>query len=148
MRGDDLRGSVELMTLRCVIVDDSPTFVATARSLLEGQGMTVLGAVASGADAVRLAAELRPDVVLVDLDLGRESGLEVAGRLARSAGPAPPAVILISTYAQEDFAELVAGSPAAGFIPKAALSVSAIRELLDDHGSDAPPGPITEPPGR
>ena len=131
-----------------MIVDDSPTVVATARSLLEGQGMTVLGAVAGGADAVRLAAELRPDVVLIDIDLGPESGLEVAGRLARSAGPQAPPMILISTYAQEDFADLVAASPAVGFISKAALSVSAIRRLLDDRGSEATPGPITGPADR
>jgi DNA-binding NarL/FixJ family response regulator len=136
------------MTLRCVIVDDSPGFVATARSLLEGQGMTVLGAVATGADALRLAAELRPDVVLVDMDLGRESGLDVAGQLARSADPAPPPVILISTYAQEDFAELIDASPAVGFIAKDALSVSAVRELLDGHGTEAPSGTVTGPPGR
>jgi CheY-like chemotaxis protein len=131
-----------------VIVDDSPTFVATARSLLEEQGMTVLGAVATGADATRLAARLHPDVVLVDLDLGRESGLDVAERLVRSTGAPAPPVILISTYAQEDFADLIDDSPAVGFISKVALSVTAIRRLLDGDGSDVPPGPVTGPPGR
>jgi CheY-like chemotaxis protein len=148
MRGGDPPGSVVRMTLRCLIVDDSPAFVATARSLLEGQGMSVLGAVATGADALRLTADLRPDVVLVDLDLGPESGLEVAGRLARSADPAPPPVILISTYAQEDFADLIADSPAVGFIPKTALSVAAIRELLGGHGTADPAGTVTGPRGR
>lgn len=146
MRGGDLRGNVVRMTLRCLIVDDSPAFVAIARSLLESQGMSVLGAVATGADALRLTAELRPDVVLVDLDLGPESGLEVAARLTRSADPAPPPVILISTHAQEDFADLIAESPAVGFIPKATLSVAAIRELLDGRGSADPT--VTGPRGR
>jgi DNA-binding NarL/FixJ family response regulator len=97
---------------------------------------------------VRLAAELRPDVVLVDIDLGPESGLELTRRLARSADPAPPPVILISTYAEEDYADLLVDSPALGFIPKAALSAAAIRALLDDPGTDVPPREITGPPGR
>ena len=146
MRGGDPRSNVVRMTLRCLIVDDSPAFVAIAHSLLESQGMSVLGAVATGADALRLTAELRPDVVLVDLDLGPESGLEVTARLIRSADPAPPPVILISTHAQDDFADLIAESPAVGFIPKAALSVAAIRELLDGRGSADPT--VTGPRGR
>jgi DNA-binding NarL/FixJ family response regulator len=146
MRDGDLPGSVASMTLRCLIVDDSPAFVAAARSLLEQQGVTVLGAAANSADAVRLAAELRPDVVLVDIDLGPESGLELTRRLVGPAHPAP--VILISTYAEEDYADLVGDSPALGFIPKTALSAAAIRALLDDPGTHVPPGRITGPPGR
>lgn len=146
MRGGDPRSNVVRMTLRCLIVDDSPAFVAIARSLLESQGMSVLGAVATGADALRVTAELRPDVVLVDLDLGPESGLDVAARLTRSADGAPPPVILISTHAQEDFADLIAESPAVGFIPKTSLSVAAIRELLDGRGSADPT--VTGPRGR
>ena len=134
------------MTLRCLIVDDSPAFVATARSLLERQGLTVLGDAATSADAVRLVTELRPDVVLVDIDLGSESGLELARRLAGSTHAAPPAVILISTYAEEDFADLVVDSPALGFIAKAALSAAAIRHLLEGPGAGGPPGRITGPP--
>ena len=118
-----------------MVVDDNPHFVAAARSLLEREGVTVLGAAADGAEAVRLTAELRPDVVLVDIDLGAESGLDVARRLARSAGPVPP-VILISTYAEEDYADLIADSPAVGFLPKAALSAAAIHRLL--HGRSGP----------
>jgi DNA-binding NarL/FixJ family response regulator len=116
------------MTLRCLIVDDSPVFVAAARSLLEGQGITVLGATATGADALRLAADLRPDVVLVDIDLGPESGLRLTGQLA--AQPEPVPVILISTYVEEDYADLVGDSPAVGFIAKTDLSAAAIRALL------------------
>ena len=147
MRDGDRPGSVDAMTVRCVIVDDSVAFVAAARSLLEQQGMTVVGVAANGADAVRLAAELRPDVLLVDIDLGGESGLELTGRLARSAGPAPPPVILVSTYAEEDYADLIADSPAVGFLSKAALSAAAIRRLLEP-GTEVPPGPVTGPPGR
>jgi DNA-binding NarL/FixJ family response regulator len=119
------------MTLRCVIVDDSPAFVAAARSLLERQGMTVLGTAATGADAVRMAAELRPDVMLVDIDLGPESGFDLARRLA---GPEAPPVILISTYAEEDYADLIAASPAIGFLAKTDLSADAIRDLAEGRG--------------
>jgi DNA-binding NarL/FixJ family response regulator len=148
MRDGDLPGKVAPMALRCVIVDDSPAFVATARTLLERQGVTVLGEAATSADAVRLAAELRPDVLLVDIDLGPESGLELARRLARSTGPAPPPVILISAYAEEDYVDLIADSPALGFIPKAGLSAAAIRALLDDRDTGDPPGRVTGPPER
>jgi DNA-binding NarL/FixJ family response regulator len=148
MRDGDLPGTVAVMTLRCVIVDDSPAFVATARLLLERQGLTVLGQAANSADALRLAADLRPDVMLVDIDLGPENGLELARQLARSTRPAPPPVILISAYAEEDYADLIADSPALGFIPKAALSAAAIRELLDARDGDVPPGRVTGPPGR
>jgi CheY-like chemotaxis protein len=136
----DQPGSVERMTLSCVVVDDNPAFVAAACSLLEREGMTVLGVAVNGAEALRLSAELRPDVLLVDIDLGQESGLDLAGRVARSAGAAAPPVILISTYAEEDYADLIADSPAIGFIPKATLSATAIRRLLDDRTGD-PPGP-------
>ena len=69
------------MSLSCVIVDDSPGLVAAARSLLERQGLTIVGAASNCAEGLRLAAELRPDVILVDVDLSGESGFELARRL-------------------------------------------------------------------
>jgi DNA-binding NarL/FixJ family response regulator len=113
---------------RCLIVDDSSRFLAAARGLLEHEGMVVVAIASTGAEALRLTEELRPDVVLVDIDLGGESGLDVARQLAAAATPAP--VILISTHAEEDFGGLIAASPAIGFLPKTALSAHAIRELL------------------
>jgi DNA-binding NarL/FixJ family response regulator len=115
--------------LRCLIVDDSPHFLDAARGLLEGQGVMVVGQASSSAEALRRAEELRPDVTLLDIDLGGESGLELARRLQDQDGPATP-VILISTHAEQDYAELIAASPAIGFLPKTALSAAAIRELL------------------
>ena len=135
------------MSLHCVLVDDNPDFVAAARSLLEHEGLTVLGAAGNGAEALRLVAELRPDVLLIDIDLGAESGLELARRLARSARPVPPPVILISSYAEEDYADLIADSPAVGFLSKSQLSAVAIRRLLDDR-TDVPGGPANEPTER
>jgi two-component system, NarL family, nitrate/nitrite response regulator NarL len=118
------------MTLRCLIVDDSPRFLAAARGLLERQGMAVVGVASTSAEALERVRELRPDVTLVDIDLGGESGLELARRLHHQAGPAPARVILVSTHAEEDYAELIAASPAVGFLSKSTLSAGAIHDLL------------------
>jgi DNA-binding NarL/FixJ family response regulator len=120
--------------MRCLIVDDSPRFLDAARGLLERQGITVVGVASNSADALQRAGELRPDVTLLDIDLGGESGLELARRLHDQAGLVPAAVILISTHAEQDYAELIAASPAVGFLPKTALSADAIRDLLAGHG--------------
>ena len=116
--------------MRCLIVDDSPRFLEAARGLLEREGIVVVAVATNGADAIRRAAELGPDVILVDIDLGGQSGFDVVRRLTREADLAPPAVILISTHAEEDYADLIAASPAAGFLPKTRLSAGAIRDLL------------------
>jgi DNA-binding NarL/FixJ family response regulator len=116
--------------LRCLLVDDSPHFLDAARGLLEGQGVAVVGVASTGEEALARAAELRPDVTLLDIDLGGESGLELARRLQRLDGPAAAPVILISTHAEQDYAELIAASPAVGFLPKTALSAAAIHALL------------------
>ena len=122
------------MPLRCLIVDDSPAFLEAARVLLERQGVAVVGLVSTGAEAVEQAVNLRPDVTLVDIDLGGESGFDLARRLHAEADSAASTVILISSHAEEDFTELIAASPARGFLSKVALSARAIRDLL---GSDA-----------
>jgi CheY-like chemotaxis protein len=108
--------------IRCLIVDDNQPFLDAARLLLERQGLAVVGVATTSADALRLEDELRPDVLLVDIRLGDESGFELARRLSGT-------VILISTHAQSQYAEQIAASPAAGFIPKAQLSASAVLRL-------------------
>jgi len=117
--------------LRCLIVDDNASFLDASRSLLERQGFSVVGVAATGADALRLAAELAPDLILLDVDLGEENGFAVARQLADADESTTPVVILVSTHPEDDFAELVDQSPAAGFIAKSALSVAAIERLLD-----------------
>ena len=84
----------------------------------------------TSAEAVKLVAELRPDVVLVDMALGDECGLDLAQLLAQRGCAAAPVVILISAYSPRDVAELVAASPAAGFLPKSDLSSDAIRQIV------------------
>ncbi|MDT5011586.1 MAG: hypothetical protein QOH57_3203 [Mycobacterium sp.] len=116
--------------MRCLIVDDSPEFVAAARTLLERDGITVVGVASTIADALRHFDELRPDVTLVDLDLGGESGFELAEKLADARDSARMSVILVSTHAEQDFADMIAGSPAAGFLAKSGLTTEAIRDLV------------------
>jgi DNA-binding NarL/FixJ family response regulator len=116
--------------VRCLIVDDSAHFVAAARGLLERQGVTIVGVASTSADAQLGFEELRPDVTLVDLDLGGESGFDVAEQLHRAAGPTPSPVIIISTHAAQDFVDLIEASPAIGFIAKSSLSGDAIRALI------------------
>ena len=115
--------------LRCLIVDDSARFLDAARELLEGQDITTAVA-SSGDEALRRARELHPDVALVDIALGDEDGFDVARRLADLATGRPVRQLLISTYAESDFAELIARSPAVGFISKSELSAEAIDALL------------------
>ena len=129
--------------MRCLIVDDSPGFVDAARGLLESQGVTVVGVASSGSEALRCFEELRPDVTLVDVDLGSDSGFEVAEQPQRVGGPAPSPVILISTHAAQDFADMIAASSAVGFLAKSALSRLAIRELLSDWDGGHPTDPVS-----
>jgi CheY-like chemotaxis protein len=118
--------------MRCVIVDDNHEFLQTAAGLLERGGITVVGVASTADEALRSAARLHPDVMLVDVHLGHEDGFELAERLHRDGGPDGPVVVLTSTHAPQDFAELIESSPAAGFVQKAELSAPAIRGLV--HG--------------
>jgi CheY-like chemotaxis protein len=123
------------MTLRCLIVDDSPAFLAAARGLLERQGLTVVAVASSGSQAVGLAEALRPDVVLLDIGLDGESGFDVARLLENAPSTARTPVILISTLLEEDYGELISTSPAVGFLPKISLSAEAITEVLQRPGT-------------
>jgi DNA-binding NarL/FixJ family response regulator len=120
------------MPLRCVIVDDSPTFLEAARALLEREGIPVAGTASTSADALRLVDEIRPDIALVDIDLGGESGFDLAVKLAGANGDSTWRAILISTHAEGDFADLIDASPAIGFVPKSELSANAIYGILNE----------------
>lgn len=122
---------------RCLIVDDSPEFLAAARCLLEQGGIEVVGVASNPDDALRAVQELRPRVALVDIDLGEHSGLELVRRLA---GAGSAGLILISTHAEADFADLIASSPAIGFIAKSRLCTRAVQDLLGDESVGATSG--------
>ena len=119
------------MALRCLIVDDSPHFLDAARSLLEREGLVVAGVASTSADALRRIRALEPDVVLVDVDLGNESGFELARRIQSETTLDESRVILISSHAEDDLTDLIVAAPAAAFLAKLRLSARAIREILD-----------------
>jgi len=125
------------MPLRCLIVDDNAGFREEMRGLLSEQGLDVVGGAGSGAEAFRQIAELGPDVVLIDIDLGEESGLELARRLrGRPGRAAVPHLILISTYDEAEYADLIEASSAIGFLAKIDLSAATIRRMLAAVESD------------
>lgn len=115
----------------CLIVDDNASFLEAARILLEREGLSVAGVASTGADALRQVEALHPDVVLVDVFLGEESGLDLTKRLVQDGVVQEAPVILISTHSRADLEDLITASPAAGFLPKAELSASAIRGIVD-----------------
>ena len=121
------------MPLRCLIVDDSDTFLRAARVLLEGEDVTVAGVASDSAEALRQARALRPDVILVDVGLGEESGFDLARALAQDGQDGQDgkaAMIMISARAGADYADLIAESPAAGFLAKSKLSAREIDRIL------------------
>lgn len=114
---------------RVLIVDDHARFRAAACRWLASGGFEVVGEAANGAEALGAAAQLRPDVVLLDVQLPDIDGFEIAAKL-RSNGRGPT-VVLTSSRDAAEFGGLVARSEARGFIPKAELSSMRLTALLD-----------------
>lgn len=110
-----------------VVVDDNRPFLNAARRVLRQEGIDVVGIASTSEEALQLIEELRPDVILVDVDLGEESGFDVAQRLA---APDAASVVLISAYPEAELADLIAASPAVGFVSKSELSARAVSNLL------------------
>jgi CheY-like chemotaxis protein len=125
------------MAFRVLIVDDSSSFLDAARFLLEREGLSVAGVAATAAEALQRSEELEPDVVLVDIMLGGESGFALARRLVEDSGRAGSEVILVSTHEEAEFADLIAESPATGFLSKSELSAEAIRRILDGRSASS-----------
>jgi len=111
-----------------LVVDDHAVFRASVRLLLESGGFTVAGEASTGEQAVALARELRPAIVLLDVQLPDLDGFEVAERLSGMDGP--PQVILTSTRDRADYGSLIASAPIRGFLGKGELSAEAVRALL------------------
>jgi CheY-like chemotaxis protein len=122
------------MPVRCLIVDDNHDFLRAASHLLEREGISVVGVASTGALASLACQELKPDVVLLDIDLGGETGFEVSHQLAGQAGRGLPRVILISAYSADDVEDLFADTPAVSFLPKASLSGTAVRDIVARAG--------------
>lgn len=119
------------MPIRVLIVDDSRSYLDAACSLLQREGLEIVGVASTSATALQQVRALEPDIVLVDISLGEESGFELARRLAENEPADQAAVVLISTRAEADFEDLIAESPAVGFLAKADLSAAALRGIVD-----------------
>jgi DNA-binding NarL/FixJ family response regulator len=117
----------QTVALRIVIVDDNRHFIDAARNVLEQEGLDVVGVASTGAEALVVAGQLRPDVILVDVDLGEESGFDVAQSLEADVDAS---VVMISAYPESELADLIAASPAVGFVSKSELSATAVSNLL------------------
>jgi DNA-binding NarL/FixJ family response regulator len=116
------------VTVRCLLVDDSEEFLASASRLLDSQGVEIVGRASTGHQALRLAAALEPEVALVDIELAGEDGIALTEKL--DARAPSTCVVLISTYERDDLADLILDSPAVGFLPKSAPGAAAIAGLL------------------
>lgn len=115
------------MALSVLIVDDHPSFRASARAILESDGFDVIGEAGDGASALLLMRELRPDVVLLDVQLPDMNGFDVCvecGDLDETS------VVLVSSRDAGDYGPLIASSGASGFIPKAELTGDAVAALI------------------
>jgi two-component system response regulator EvgA len=110
-----------------LIVDDHPSFRAGARRMLEAGGYSVVGEAADGEAALDAVRELRPDLVLLDVQLPGINGFEVAAKLEEAG--AAPTIVLTSSRDRADFGDALAESPARGFIAKAELSGATLAEL-------------------
>jgi CheY-like chemotaxis protein len=120
--------------MRCLIVDDSADFRDAASAMLERAGISVVAKASNSVEALSYYEDLHPDVALVDIDLGGEDGFELAEQLDRVGSAGHLAVILVSTYAEADLAEMIDASPAVGFLQKLSLSPDAIRRMLEVTG--------------
>jgi CheY-like chemotaxis protein len=114
-----------------LIVDDSAPFRTTARALLEARGYAVAGTAADGAQALDAAAALRPDAVLLDVNLPDMDGMAVAERLTMNGHGAPiPAVVLVSTVERAALGRAVETCGARGFLAKSELGSPRLVDLL------------------
>jgi DNA-binding NarL/FixJ family response regulator len=113
---------------RVLIVDDHPSFRASARALLESDGFDVVGEAESGWSAIAAVQRLHPDVVLLDVQLPDIDGFEVAERLTMSGDG--PCVVLVSSRDGSDYGPLIAACGACGFVAKAELTGAAVSDLL------------------
>jgi DNA-binding NarL/FixJ family response regulator len=124
----DQVGQHLVMSLRVLIVDDHERFRASARRMLEKAGFEVVGELATGMPTLSTVRQVEPDVVLLDVQLPDSDGFTIA-RALRDAG-ATCRVVLTSSRDWSDSLELVAGTGAAGFLPKDELSGAALSALV------------------
>jgi DNA-binding NarL/FixJ family response regulator len=133
------RNENPLRRTRVLIVDDHAPFRSIARQVLTADGFLIVGEVADGAEAIRACGELRPDLVLLDIQLPDTDGFTVAAVLTN--GIHPPTVVLVSSRSRTDYGSQIEDCPACGYIAKAELSGDAVRRLLPLQNRVPPAGP-------
>jgi CheY-like chemotaxis protein len=116
---------------RTLIVDDNLAFLAAAKAVLDGAEFAIVDAVANSADALGKVDELELDLILLDVDLGEESGFVLAQQISDRLDDGAPKMVLISAHPEDDFADLIAESPAVGFLAKSELSRDRLATLLE-----------------
>jgi DNA-binding NarL/FixJ family response regulator len=119
--------------VRCVIVDDNDRFVRALSGLLVRDGFDVVGTARDRTQGLWLVAEMCPDVALIDLCLGRGSGIELIADFVRGGLAAQMFMILVSTWAEDELREVCGLSDADGYLSKMGLSGGAVREVLREH---------------
>lgn len=124
--------------LRCLIVDDNRRILRAVNDVLNHDGIVVVGLASTSTEALGLASRHRPDVVLSDVELGPESGFDLAWQLMMVVPAWQPTVILMSASPEEEFDPMLEASPAAAFIPKLAISGPAVREVHRRHRNGRP----------
>jgi DNA-binding NarL/FixJ family response regulator len=117
------------MTRTVLIVDDHPSFRASARAVLESGEFEIVGEATDGESALAAVRNLRPDVILLDVQLPDMKGFDVCDEIERGNGWAPN-IVLVSSRDQADYGDLIASSCALGFLPKAELTPEALAALL------------------
>ncbi|HEX2369067.1 MAG TPA: response regulator transcription factor [Acidimicrobiia bacterium] len=124
-----------------LIVDDHPSFRGFARQLLEREGFHVVGESADGESGLRAALSLRPEVILMDVQLPDVTGFEITRRLLAEM---TARVVLVSTRDESDYGDDIKSSGAVGFVPKAELSGARIRHLVNDPVNEQPAAPSAD----
>lgn len=122
------------MARTVLIVDDHAGFRSWARSMLDAEGYDVVGEAEDGVSAIAAVRELRPQVVLLDIQLPDIDGFEVAKRVLVDGDA--PTVVLISSRDASDYGRRISTSGARGFIGKGGLSGEALDALLEEGGLD------------
>lgn len=115
--------------MRCLIIDDNQSFMTAMRFMLQRDGIAVVGTASNASDALTMADRMRPDVILIDIRLGPDSGFEVARRIeAKGQGTDWwPAIVLVSTQDPDELTERMSEHPTLGFLDKTTVSAEKIR---------------------
>ena len=129
LRAPATSATISWMNGNVLIVDDHPSFRASARAMLEAEGFVVVGEAESGATALEAVGRLRPDIVVLDVQLPDMTGFDVCAAIQGRDGDTPQ-IVLVSSRDASDYGELVAASCACGFLPKGELSGELLADLL------------------